>query len=66
MLPPRVLAHEIMQLPDRATRRARLLAITCPKTRAAVRFYVEDAFARRDRTPLPDYARIEAEEAVRE
>jgi len=31
--------------------------LTDPATRAVVRFYVDDYFARRDGTPLPDLKR---------
>jgi hypothetical protein len=59
------MADAILQLPDRAARAARLRQIDCPKTRAAVRFFVEDNYARRYRKPLPDYDQILAEETHR-
>lgn len=57
--------RDIMRLRAAPERRAALLAITDAKTRAAVRFYLEDYFARRNGRALPNLAQIEAEEGAR-
>lgn len=61
--PGRSYVSDILSLRTAPERRAALAAITDPKTRALVRFYVEDYFARRSGRALPDLSRIEAEEA---
>jgi len=51
--PLRVVAARIIDMNTDAERTTALEAITDSRTRAIVRFYVEDYFARRDGTPLP-------------
>jgi hypothetical protein len=55
---PRQHAAELLDLSTPAARHAALVAIQDANTRAVVRFYVEDAFARRRHTRLPDFASI--------
>ena len=61
--PARVHLSEILRLRAAPQRREALTAITDPKLRALVRFYVEDYFARRSGRALPNLSRIEEEEA---
>lgn len=62
--PPRVYRARILKLRSAEQRREALASIADPGTRAVVRFYVEDHFARLHRRALPDMTRIEAEEGV--
>jgi len=54
----------ILKLRTADKRRLALAEIADPDTRAVVRFYVEDHFARLHRRPLPDLARIQMEEGA--
>lgn len=57
--------NRILKLRTADQRRAALQSITNPDTRAAVRFYIEDHFARLHHRPLPDLATIQIEEGAR-
>lgn len=63
--PPRVYRAQILRLRSAGHRRDALARIADAKTRAVVRFYIEDHFARLHRRALPDLARIEREEVAK-
>ncbi len=56
--------NRILKLRTAEKRCQALAEIADPDTRAVVRFYVEDHFARLHRRPLPDLARIQMEEGA--
>lgn len=56
--------HRILKLRTAEQRRAALRSIENADTRATVRFYIEDYFARLHHRPLPDLARIQIEEGA--
>lgn len=64
MTPPRVYRARILKLRRAEQRSEALACIANPNTRAVVRFYIEDHFARLYRRALPDLTRIEIEEGV--
>ena len=53
----RAIAARIIDMNTDTERTTALEAITDASARAIVRFYVDDYFARRDGTPLPDLQR---------
>jgi hypothetical protein len=55
--PLRFIAARIIDMNTDTERTAAFEAITDPLARVIVRFYVDDYFARRDGTPLPDLKR---------
>ncbi len=60
--PAYVLRARILKLRRAEQRRAALANIANPATRATVKFYIEDYFARLHHRPLPDFAGIMLEE----
>lgn len=56
--PPRAYRARILKLRRAGQRRAALANIADPATRAVVRFYIEDHFARLHHRPLPDFQMI--------
>jgi hypothetical protein len=55
--PLRVIAARIIDMNTDNERTAALETIIDPRTRVIVQFYIDDYFARRDGTPLPDLKR---------
>ena len=57
-MPAYVYRARILKLRSAEQRREALSMITDPKTRATVKFYIADYFARLHHRPLPDFASI--------